>query len=57
MIVGNDVGPAAGTFGGDHNEVTIVSRDGAERWPRLSKAEVARRLVAVFAARLAERPS
>lgn len=33
-------------FGGDDNEVTLVRADGtAESWPRLSKREVARRLL------------
>jgi phosphopantothenoylcysteine decarboxylase/phosphopantothenate--cysteine ligase len=42
-IVANDVS-LAGTMGGDENAVAIVSRDGVERWPRLSKGEVARKL-------------
>ncbi len=53
MIVGNDVGPGTGTFGGDANEVTVVDRDGAAQWPRLTKVELAGRLVALFAERLA----
>lgn len=33
-------------FGGDDNEVTLVRPDGTfEEWPRLSKREVARRLL------------
>jgi len=43
-IVANDVSQAAGTFGGEHNTVTLVTADGAEDWPRLSKADVAARL-------------
>ena len=42
-IVANDVS-VAGTMGGDENAVAIVSRGGVERWPRASKAEVARQL-------------
>ena len=53
MIVLNDVSATAGTFGGDHNAVTLVEKDGAEAWPRLTKDEVAVRLVACFAERLA----
>jgi phosphopantothenoylcysteine decarboxylase/phosphopantothenate--cysteine ligase len=48
-IVANDVS-VAGTMGGDENAVAIVSKVGIERWERLAKGEVARRL----AARIAE---
>ncbi len=48
-IVANDVSPATGIMGGAENAVTILSRDGAEEWPRLPKAEVARRLAARIA--------
>ena len=43
-IVANDVTPATGIMGGSENAVTLISDEGAESWPRLSKAEVARRL-------------
>jgi phosphopantothenoylcysteine decarboxylase/phosphopantothenate--cysteine ligase len=49
-IIANDVRPATGIMGGVENEVTLVTADGAEAWPRLRKAEVARRL----AVRIAE---
>jgi phosphopantothenoylcysteine decarboxylase/phosphopantothenate--cysteine ligase len=42
-IVANDVS-VAGTMGGDDNAVAIVSGAGIERWERMAKAEVARRL-------------
>ncbi|HTX50301.1 MAG TPA: bifunctional phosphopantothenoylcysteine decarboxylase/phosphopantothenate--cysteine ligase CoaBC [Caulobacteraceae bacterium] len=42
-IVGNDVA-ADGIMGGDENEVMVVDSQGVERWPRASKAEIARRL-------------
>jgi len=48
-IVANDVS-VAGTMGGDENAVALVSAEGVERWARMSKGEVARRL----AARIAE---
>jgi phosphopantothenoylcysteine decarboxylase/phosphopantothenate--cysteine ligase len=48
-IVANDVS-IEGTMGGDLNAVAIVTAKGVERWDRLPKAEVARRL----AARIAE---
>jgi phosphopantothenoylcysteine decarboxylase/phosphopantothenate--cysteine ligase len=49
-IVANDVSPATGIMGGAENAVTLITAGGAETWPRLPKAEVARRL----AARIAE---
>ena len=39
-------------MGGDLNTVHLVSKTGVDSWPRLSKAEVAERLVADFAVRL-----
>ncbi len=41
-IVGNDV--STGVFGSDGNTVLLVTREGAEAWPRLTKTEVAARL-------------
>ena len=52
-IVANDVRPATGIMGGVENEVTLVTADGAETWPRLAKDEVARRLAARIAGALA----
>ena len=46
-IVANDV--SGNTFGGADNTVHIVSADGVEEWPRLSKADVAERLAARIA--------
>jgi phosphopantothenoylcysteine decarboxylase/phosphopantothenate--cysteine ligase len=42
-IVANDVSQP-GVMGGDENAVAIVSRDGVERWERLAKGAVARKL-------------
>ena len=42
-IVANDVS-LPGVMGGDDNTVAIVSRGGVERWDRLSKGAVARKL-------------
>ncbi len=56
VIVANDVGAGSGVMGGSDNEVHLVTRDGVEPWPRLGKDEVARRLVARFAALLDARP-
>lgn len=52
-IVANDVRPATGIMGGVENEVTLVTADGAETWPRLPKEDVARRLAARIAGALA----
>lgn len=57
LILANDVSESSGTFGGDANQVVLVSATGIEEWPRLSKAEVASRLADRIAARLAGRPS
>jgi len=53
LVVANDVTAEGSRFGGDTNQVTLVSADGAEVLPLLSKHEVARRLVAKIAERLA----
>lgn len=55
-IVANDVSPATGIMGGTENAVTVIDAQGAETWPRLSKAETARRLAARIAAHLGARP-
>ena len=43
-IIANDVSPETGIMGGAENKVILVSDTGVEEWPRLSKAETARRL-------------
>jgi phosphopantothenoylcysteine decarboxylase/phosphopantothenate--cysteine ligase len=45
-ILANDVSTETGTFGGTDNKVHVITAAGAEEWPRLSKTELARRLVA-----------
>jgi len=52
-IVANDVSPATGIMGGTENAVTLISDAGAEVWPRMAKAEVARRLALKIAEALA----
>ncbi|EBA12300.1 bifunctional phosphopantothenoylcysteine decarboxylase/phosphopantothenate--cysteine ligase CoaBC [Roseobacter sp. CCS2] len=49
-IVANDVSPETGIMGGSENAVTLISADGAESWPRMSKDAVA----ATLADRIAE---
>ena len=58
LIVANDVSHdsgvnEAGVMGGDRNRVRIVSAGGVEDWPEMGKDEVAERLAALIAARLA----
>jgi phosphopantothenoylcysteine decarboxylase/phosphopantothenate--cysteine ligase len=43
-ILANDVSPETGTFGGVDNTIHLVSADGVEDWPRMSKTDVAERL-------------
>ncbi|HHN73558.1 MAG TPA: bifunctional phosphopantothenoylcysteine decarboxylase/phosphopantothenate--cysteine ligase CoaBC [Thermopetrobacter sp.] len=45
LIVANDVSPARGVFGGADNEVVLVTAGDAERWPRMDKLALARRLL------------
>ncbi|GAA0308370.1 bifunctional phosphopantothenoylcysteine decarboxylase/phosphopantothenate--cysteine ligase CoaBC [Rhodovulum strictum] len=52
-IVANDVSPGTGIMGGTENEVTLITEDGAETWPRLTKDEVAQRLAQRIAEALA----
>ena len=44
-IVANDVSPQSGVMGGDSNTIHLITRDGVDDWPKLTKAEVARRLM------------
>ncbi|MEL7253375.1 MAG: bifunctional phosphopantothenoylcysteine decarboxylase/phosphopantothenate--cysteine ligase CoaBC [Pseudomonadota bacterium] len=43
-IVANDVSPETGIMGGSENDVTLITGEGAEDWPRMSKDQVAKRL-------------
>lgn len=49
-ILANDVSPGTGIMGGTENAVTLITREGSEEWPRMTKRAVAERL----AQRLAE---
>jgi phosphopantothenoylcysteine decarboxylase/phosphopantothenate--cysteine ligase len=53
LIVANDVSAETGTFGGAENTVHLVAKDGVESWPRLTKQDVAERLVDTIVRRLA----
>ena len=54
-IVANDVRPATGIMGGTENQVTLVTDDGVEAWPRMPKAEVAARLADRIAAHFSQK--
>ena len=43
-IVANDVSPENGIMGGSENQVILVTEQGADQWPRLSKGDVAAKL-------------
>ena len=49
-ILANDVSPGTGIMGGTENAVHLISGDGQEDWPRMTKDQVAAKL----AARIAE---
>ena len=49
-IIANDVRPETGIMGGTDNSVTLISANGPDPWPRMTKDAVARKL----AARIAE---
>ena len=46
-IVANDV--SGDVMGGDHNKMILVTETGADEWPRLTKADSAKRLAAKIA--------
>lgn len=52
-ILANDVRPATGIMGGTENAVTLITAEGVESWPRMSKTEVAKRLARRVAEALA----
>ena len=53
LVVANDVSDPGSVFGSETDRVTFVSADGVEALPLLAKTEVARRLIAKLAERLA----
>ena len=55
LIVANDVSVRCGVFGGDQNTVQLVSASGEETWERLSKHDVATRLMDKLATMLVEK--
>jgi phosphopantothenoylcysteine decarboxylase / phosphopantothenate---cysteine ligase len=53
-ILANDVSPETGIMGGSENAVTLLSDDGNETWPRMTKDAVAEKLASRIAAELAD---
>jgi phosphopantothenoylcysteine decarboxylase / phosphopantothenate---cysteine ligase len=52
-IVANDVWPGTGAMGGDDTQIHLVTAQGVEDWPAMSKEETSRRLLARAADALA----
>ncbi|KNX40821.1 Coenzyme A biosynthesis bifunctional protein CoaBC [Roseovarius tolerans] len=52
-IVANDVSHATGIMGGAENAVTLITKEGADSWPRMGKDQVARQLAERIAQALA----
>ncbi len=46
LIIANDVGHGSDVMGGSENTIHIVSKNGVEDWPQMSKQEVADKLMA-----------
>jgi phosphopantothenoylcysteine decarboxylase/phosphopantothenate--cysteine ligase len=55
-ILANDVSPGTGTFGGDDNVIHLISGNGVEDWPSMTKQAVAERLAEHIADFLEPRP-
>jgi len=43
-ILANDVAPGTATFGGEENRIHLITAEGVDDWPQMTKAEVAERL-------------
>ena len=57
LIVANPIGRPDAGFGSETNQVTVITRQGTDSWPLLSKEEVARRLWKKIASLLEEAES
>jgi phosphopantothenoylcysteine decarboxylase / phosphopantothenate---cysteine ligase len=55
LIIANDVSAKTGIMGGGRNRVHVISAEGVDSWPDLSKEEVAARLMELFAGMLTTR--
>jgi phosphopantothenoylcysteine decarboxylase/phosphopantothenate--cysteine ligase len=45
-LIANDVWPGTGSMGGDYTQVHLITEQGVEDWPAMSKDETAQRLLA-----------
>ena len=54
-ILANDVSLGTATFGGDRNTIHLVTAEGVEEWPTLTKRAVAERLASRIAEHLRRR--
>ena len=52
LIIANDVSADTGVFGGDHNQVHLVTATDVESWPDMTKREVADKVMARLASML-----
>jgi phosphopantothenoylcysteine decarboxylase / phosphopantothenate---cysteine ligase len=52
-LLANDVSPESGIMGGEDNAVHLITQEGVEDWPRMSKTAVAERLARRMAEALA----
>ena len=55
LIIANSVAEGTSTFGGEANQVQVIDADGVESWPKMSKAEVAEKIVRRLVIELAKR--
>lgn len=53
-ILANDVSPHTGIMGGTENEVHLITQEGVEHWPSMSKTAVAERLAERIAEELGQ---
>ncbi|MBU2090629.1 MAG: bifunctional phosphopantothenoylcysteine decarboxylase/phosphopantothenate--cysteine ligase CoaBC [Alphaproteobacteria bacterium] len=56
-MLANDVSAGTGAFGGDANTMHLITPDGVEDWPRLTKRQIADRLAAQIAAHFRSLPA
>ncbi|WP_166416990.1 bifunctional phosphopantothenoylcysteine decarboxylase/phosphopantothenate--cysteine ligase CoaBC [Cochlodiniinecator piscidefendens] len=52
-IVANDVSPETGIMGGSENDVTVITANDAQNWPRMTKDQVAQKLAQAISDALA----
>ena len=43
-IIANDVSPSTGIFNGDTNQIHLITSDGVEEWPKMTKLAVGQKL-------------